>query len=126
MEKKYFRLVSGILGFLASVLFILYIFQFAHTLLQAILYTSFALLAYSLASYLALYSSQNRYVRIVPFIYLGAGLAVIYAVEIIVGGSRMFLYLAATTAVIAAISYLYALYSASYGRTSSKLGVKAH
>ncbi|MEM4778449.1 MAG: hypothetical protein QW062_03305 [Thermoplasmatales archaeon] len=126
MDKKNFKLVSGILGFLASILFILYIFQLAHTLLQAILYTSFALLAYSLASYLALYSSQNRYVGIVPFIYLGAGLAVIYAVEIIVGGSRMFLYLAATTAAIAAISYLYALYSASYGRTSSKLGVKAH
>ncbi|MEM0141105.1 MAG: hypothetical protein QXN66_03600 [Thermoplasmatales archaeon] len=126
MDKKSFRLASGLLGFLASILFVLYVFQLSHTVLQGILYTSFALLAYALASYLALYNSQNRYVRLVPFVYLGAGLAMIYAVEIVIGGHRMFLYLALTTALIAAISYLYAAYSAGYGRASSKLGVKAH
>jgi hypothetical protein len=126
MEKKNFRIASGLLGLLASLLFVLYVFQIAHSFLQGVLYTSFALLAYALASYLILSSSPNRAVRTVPFVYLGAGLAMIYAVEIILGGSRLFLYLALTTALIAAISYLYAAYSSSYSKASSRLGVKTH
>ncbi|MGC8645193.1 MAG: hypothetical protein ACP5UO_02850 [Thermoplasmata archaeon] len=126
MDKKSFRIASGLLGLLASLLFVLYVFQIAHSVLQGVLYTSFALLAYALASYLLLSNSQHRVVRAVPFVYLGAGLAMIYAVEIIIGGSRLFLYLALTTALIAAISYLYAAYSTNYSRSGSKLGLKAH
>jgi hypothetical protein len=126
MEKKGFRLVSGLFGLLASLLFVVYVFQIAHGILNAVLYTSFAFLAYSLISYLLLSNSVNKVIRTVPFVYLGAGLAMIYAVVVLVGGSRMFLYLALTTAVIAAISYLYAAYATGYRKSTSKLGLKTH
>ena len=126
MEKKVFRLVSGLFGFLASILLVVYVFQVTNAILQAVLYTSFAFLAYSLASYLLLSNSPNKVVRVIPFIYLGAGLAMVYAVVVLAGGHNMFLYLAVTTAVIAAISYIYASYAAGYHRNVSKLGLKAH
>lgn len=126
MEKKGFRLASGIFGLLASLLLVVYIFQVAGSILQAVLYTAFALLAYSLASYLLLSDSGNKMVRTIPFVYLGAGLAMVYAVVVLAGGQRMFLYLAITTAVIAAISYLYAAYASGYRRNVSKLGLKTH
>ena len=126
MEKKGFRLASGLFGLLASILLVVYLFQAAHGTMQAVLFTSFALLAYSLASYLLLSNSANKTVRVIPFVYLGAGLAMIYAVVVLVGGSNMFLYLAVTTAVIAGISYLYAAYATGYHRNVSKLGLKTH
>ncbi len=126
MEKKNFRLASGLFGLLASLLLVVYIFQIAHGILQSVLYTSFAFLAYSLASYLLLSNSANKTVRVIPFVYLGAGLAMVYAVVVLAGGHNMFLYLAITTAVIAAISYLYAMYATGYHRNVSKLGLKTH
>lgn len=126
MEKKGFRLASGLFGLLASVLFVVYVFQIASGTLQAVLYTSFAFLAYALVSYLLLSSSASKVVRAVPFVYLGAGLAMVYVVVILVGGQRMFLYLAVTTAAIAAISYLYAAYSVGYHRSTSKVGLRTH
>lgn len=126
MEKKEFRLASGLFGLLASLLLVVYISQTAHGILQAVLYTSFALLAYSLASYLLLSNSAIKIVRAVPFIYLAAGLAMVYTVVVLAGGHNMFLYLAVTTGVIAAISYLYAAYANGYHRNVSKLGLKTH
>ncbi|MCL4448011.1 MAG: hypothetical protein M0Z77_02500 [Thermoplasmatales archaeon] len=126
MEKKGFRLASGLFGFLASLLLVVYVFEATHGILQAVLYTAFAFLAYSLASYLLLSSSANKIVRIIPFVYLGAGLAMVYTVVVLAGGHNMFLYLAATTAAIAAISYLYATYATNYHRNVSKLGLKTH
>lgn len=126
MEKKNFRLASGLFGLLASLLLVVYLFQTAHGILQSVLYTSFAFLAYSLASYLLLSNSTNKTVRVVPFVYLGAGLAMVYAVVVLAGGHNMFLYLAITTAVIAAISYLYAMYATGYHRNVNKLGLKTH
>ncbi len=126
MEKKGFRLTSGLFGFAASLLLIVYIFQVTHGILQSVLYTAFAFLAYSLASYLLLSNSGNRVVKLIPFVYLGAGLSMVYAVVVLAGGHNMFLYLAVTTAAIAGISYLYATYAANYHRSVSKLGVKAH
>ena len=126
MEKKEFRLASGLFGLLASILLVVYLFQAAHGTMRAVLYTSFALLAYSLASYLLLSNSANKTVRVIPFVYLGAGLAMVYAVVVLAGGSNMFLYLAVTTAVIAGISYLYATYATGYHRNVSKLGLKTH
>ncbi len=126
MENKVFRLASGLFGLLASLLLVVYISQAAHGILQAVLYTSFALLAYSLASYLLLSNSAIKIVRAVPFIYLAAGLAMLYMVVVLAGGHNMFLYLAVTTGVIAAISYLYAAYANGYHRNVSKLGLKTH
>ncbi len=126
MENKVFRLASGLFGLLASLLLVVYISQTAHGILQAVLYTSFALLAYSLASYLLLSNSANKMVRAIPFVYLGAGLAMVYTVVVLAGGHNMFLYLAVTTGVIAAISYLYAAYASGYHRNVSKLGLKTH
>ena len=126
MEKKGFRLASGLFGFLASLLLVVYVFQVANGILQAVLFTSFAFLAYSLASYLLLSNSVNKIVRAIPFVYLGAGLAMVYTVVVLAGGQRMFLYLAITTAVIAAISYSYATYANGYHRNVSKLGLKTH
>jgi hypothetical protein len=126
MEKKGFRLASGLFGLLASILLVVYVFQLGHGILQAVLYTSFAFLAYSLASYLLLSNSANKIVRVIPFVYLGAGLAMVYTVVVLAGGHNMFLYLTITTAVVAAISYLYAAYSTGYHRNVSKLGLKTH
>lgn len=126
MENKGFRIASGVFGFLASVLFVVYVFQTAHTLISAVLYTSFALLAYSLVSYLLLSRTTSRTLKAVPLVYLGSGLALIYLVVALSGGSNTFLYLALTTALLAAISYFYAFYSSSYGRNSRKFGTKAH
>lgn len=126
MDKKVFRWSSGFFGLLASLLFVAWVFQTTHTATLAVLYTSFAFLAYALASYLLLNNSANKYVRLVPVVYLGFGLAMVYAVVVLAGGSRTFLYLAVTTAVIAAISYFYAAYATGYGRTTSNLGIKSH
>jgi hypothetical protein len=126
MESRNFKTASGIFGFVASVLFVVYLFQVTHGLITSVLYTSFALLAYALASYLILGKAVNRITKAIPFIYLGAGLALIYVVVSLAGGSNTFLYLALTTGGIAAISYFYATYSSSYGRSTRKLSLKTH
>lgn len=126
MDKKAFKWSSGFFGLLASALFVVWVFQIAHSTILAVFYTALAFFAYSVSSYLLLSKSTSKYIRVVPFVYLGTALAMVYTVVVLAGGARTFLYLAVTTALIAAISYFYAAYSTGYGRSSSKLGIKSH
>lgn len=126
MENKSFRTISGIFGLVASILFVVYIYQTAQTIVIALLYTSFALLAYSLVSYFLLFKTSSKVLKAVPFVYMGFGLALIYLVVMLSGGQNTFLYLTLTTGLIAAISYFYAMFSSGYEKSSRKMPLRTH
>lgn len=119
------KYLSGAFGILASLFFVVYLFQWAHTILTGVLYTSIALLAYALASYLLIGKTTSNVVRMVPLAYLVVGLSLIYVVVVLAGGSNTFLYLALTTALIAGISFFSSSYATGISH-GAKRAVKIH
>ncbi|MGC8574620.1 MAG: hypothetical protein ACP5RG_04205 [Thermoplasmata archaeon] len=125
MDNRNMKYLSGAFGILASLFFVVYLFQWAHTILTGVLYTSIALLAYALASYLLIGKTTSNVVRMVPLAYLVVGLSLIYVVVVLAGGSNTFLYLALTTALIAGISFFSSSYATGISH-GAKRAVKIH
>jgi len=125
MDNKNMKYLSGAFGILASLFFVVYLFQWAHSILTGVLYTSIALLGYALASYLLIGKTTSNVVRMVPLAYLVVGLSLIYVVVVLAGGSNTFLYLALATALIAGISFFSSSYAAGISH-GTKRAVKIH
>ncbi|MGC8546470.1 MAG: hypothetical protein ACP5MU_02295 [Thermoplasmata archaeon] len=125
MDNRNMKYLSGAFGILASLFFVVYLFQWAHTILTGVLYTSIALLAYALASYLLIGKTTSNVVRMVPLAYLVVGLSLVYVVVVLAGGSNTFLYLALTTALIAGISFFSSSYATGISH-GAKRAVKIH
>lgn len=119
------RYLSGIFGILASLFFLVYLFQWTHNLITGMLYTSLTLLAYALASYLLIGKTANSYARMVPLAYLVVGLSLIYVIVVLAGGKNTFLYLALATALIAGISFFSSSYATGFSH-GTKRAVKIH
>lgn len=119
------KYLSGVFGIIASMFFLVYLFQWAHYILTGVLYTSLTLLGYALASYLLIGKTNNNVARMIPVAYLVVGLSLIYVVVILAGGNNTFLYLALTTALIAGISYFSSSYATGISHGSRKM-VKIH
>ena len=119
------KVMSGILGIIASMFFLVFLYQWAHVVVRAMLFISVGLLALALASYLIIGNTGNGLARLIPVSYLIVGLALIYAVVILAGGANTFLYLSLATAMIAGISFFSSSYATGYSH-STKKALKIH
>ncbi len=124
-NNRNMKVMSGILGIIASLFFLVFLYQWAHVVIRAMLYISVALLALALASYLIIGNADNGVARLIPVSYLVVGLALVYAVVILAGGANTFLYLSLATAMIAGISFFSSSYATGYSH-STKKALKIH